>query len=134
LGRSPRAVKPARGLPTLPEPASRQAPAMTSSIVGRGSEAIRRRRRCGRSRLAQEFAEGSDRQQPVQQAVRPGRMLQVPEPFTGRTAPELTSKRRGSSAFAHEPHEALAAVAHQISHEDDIPGQPPSYPRVMSLS
>jgi hypothetical protein len=56
-------------------------------------------------------------------------MLEVPrKPFAGRTAPELTSKGRGSSAFAHKPPESLATVADQTSHEDEIPGARRLYP------
>jgi hypothetical protein len=62
-------------------------------------------------------------------------MLEVsPEPFAGRTAPELTSKSRGSSAFADEPPESLAAVTGQTSHEDDLPTAGRPYPRALSLS
>jgi len=79
--------------------------------------------------LAQELTKGRDGQHPIQKAVRPGRMLEVPpEPLADGASPELTSETRRSSAFAYEPPEKLAAVADQISHEDEIPAAKPLYP------
>jgi hypothetical protein len=82
--------------------------------------------------LAQEFTERPYRQHPVQDAVPPRRMLEVPsEPLAGCTAPKLTGKLRRGSAFAHEPHEAVPAVAYQSSHGvRNTRGEPPLPPRV----
>jgi hypothetical protein len=85
--------------------------------------------------LGQELAEGSDRQHPVQKAIWPRRMLEVPaESLAGGAAPELASESWGSSAFAHEPPESLTAVAGQTNHEDALPTAGCPYPRALSLS
>jgi hypothetical protein len=80
--------------------------------------------------LVQEFAERSDRQHPVKKAIWPRRMLEVPrESLARRAAPELTSESRGSSAFAHQPRETLAAVADQTRHKHELPAMRRPYPR-----